>query len=92
MEPVLVLDWAQIEHPMLNATFRDLGAVIGRLACALEDGPYLLGADYSSVDLLLSSPFQAMSDALPQEPSVRAWIERCAARPAVTAAMGRRAA
>jgi glutathione S-transferase len=65
---------------------------MGRLASALEDETYLLGADYSAVDLLLSSPFQAMSDALPQEPSVRAWIERCATRPAVMAAAGRRAA
>lgn len=92
MEPVLVLDRAGIEHPMLQATFRNLGAVMDRLASALEDGPYLLGADYSAVDLLLSSPFQAMPDALPREPSVRAWIERCAARPAVAAAMGHRAA
>lgn len=92
MEPVLVLDRAGIEHPMLHATFRNLGAVMDCLSSALENGPYLLGADYSAVDLLLSSPFQAMPDALPREPSVRAWIERCAARPAVTAAVGHQAA
>lgn len=92
MEPVLVLDWARIEHPMLHATFRDLGAVMDRLASALEEGPYLLGADYSAVDLLLSSPFQAMPDALPEAPSIRAWIARCAARPATDATMGHEAA
>ncbi|MEM7566851.1 MAG: glutathione S-transferase family protein [Pseudomonadota bacterium] len=86
MEPVLVLDWAKIEHPALYATFRDLQAILDRLAEGLEGQPYLLG-DYSAVDMLLSSPFQWLPEAMPQEPSVRAWIERCADRPALKTVM-----
>ncbi len=83
MEPVLVLDWAKIDHPAMHATFRDLEAVFARLSEALNGRPYLLGDDYSAVDLLLSSPFQWLPDAMPQQPSIQAWIRRCAERPAV---------
>ena len=85
MEPVLVLDRAKLDHPMLHATFRDLDAVFARLSEALDGSPYLLGDHYSSADLLLSSPFQWLPDATPQQPSVQAWIRRCADRPAVKA-------
>ncbi|WP_179378144.1 glutathione S-transferase family protein [Jannaschia marina] len=83
MEPVLVHSWAGLDHPALRETFRDLDAVLTRLAEALDGQPYLLGTEYSAVDLLLSSPFQWMPDTLPDVPVVRAWVERCAARPAV---------
>ncbi|QPM92178.1 glutathione S-transferase family protein [Pseudooceanicola algae] len=89
MEPVLVLDWAGIEHPALQATFRDRNALVARLAEALKDQPYLLGQEYSAVDLLLSSPFQWLPDAAPEQPSIQAWIKRCTARPAFAAAMAR---
>jgi glutathione S-transferase len=92
MEPVLVLDWARIEHPAVYATFRDLRAVIDCLAEALDGIPYLLGEDYSAVDLLLSSPFLWVPDAVPQMPSVRGWIERCADRPVLRAIAEREAA
>ncbi|WP_439525233.1 glutathione S-transferase family protein [Marivita sp.] len=89
MEPVLVLDWAKIDHSALHATFRDLNAVVACLANALENQPYLLGEDYSAVDLLLSSPFQWLPDATPQQPSIQAWITRCANRSALTTVMER---
>ena len=90
MEPVLILDWARIDHPAIHATFRDLGAVFDRLAEALDGRPYLLG-DYSAVDLLLSSPFHWLPEAMPERPAVRAWIERCADRPASRAVVEREA-
>lgn len=89
MEPVLVLDWAKIRHPMLHATFRDLDAVVARLAEALDGQPYLLGQGYSAADLLLSSPFLWLPDAIPEQPSVQEWIRRCADRPALRAVMER---
>ncbi|NIZ15047.1 glutathione S-transferase family protein [Phaeobacter sp. HF9A] len=89
MEPVLVLDWAKIEHPALHATFRDLDAVFARLAEALEQQPYLLGETYSAADLLLSSPFQWLPDAAPKVPRIQAWIERCSNRPALASVMER---
>ncbi|WP_017928746.1 glutathione S-transferase family protein [Limimaricola hongkongensis] len=89
MEPVLVLDWAKIEHPALHATFRDLDAVFARLSEALDGQPYLLGEEYSAVDLLLSSPFQWLPEAMPRQPVLQAWIRRCADRPALQAVMAR---
>lgn len=89
MEPVLVLDWANIEHAALHATFRDLDAVFSCLANALQDHPYLLGEEYSAVDLLLSSPFQWLPEAMPEHPSIQAWIKRCADRPAMAVVMAR---
>lgn len=89
MEPVLVHSFAGLEHPALDATFRDMDAVVARLGDALEDQPYLLGEDYSAVDLLLSSPFQWMPDRAPERPSVQAWLKRCAERPALSAIMER---
>ncbi|WP_291733435.1 glutathione S-transferase family protein [Leisingera sp. F5] len=89
MEPVLVLDWAKIDHPVLHATFRDLDAVFSRLSEALDGQRYLLGEDYSAVDLLLSSPFHWLPDAVPEQSSVQAWIRRCADRPALKAVMER---
>ncbi|WP_167645329.1 glutathione S-transferase family protein [Mameliella alba] len=83
MEPLLVLDWAKIDHPIVQATFRDMKTVVTRLAEALDGQPYLLGDAYSAVDLLLSSPFQWLPDAAPDNPAVKAWIDRCADRPAM---------
>ncbi|MFZ5962479.1 glutathione S-transferase family protein [Thalassococcus sp. BH17M4-6] len=83
MEPVLVLDWAKIDHPALQATFRDLEAVCARLSEALDGQPYILGEEYSAVDLLLSSPFQWLPDAMPTQPAIRDWVRRCADRPAM---------
>lgn len=89
MEPVLVLDWAKLDHPVLNATFRDLQTVFARLSEALNGQPYLLGDTFSAVDLLLSSPFHWLPDAIPPHPALRAWIARCADRPALAAVMAR---
>jgi len=80
MEPALVHSLAKLEHPALQATFRDIEAVFARLTEALEGQPYLLGAEYSAVDLLLSSPFQWMPEVALKHPVVQAWVTRCADR------------
>lgn len=89
IEPVLVLDWAKIDHPVLQATFRDLDTVMDRLSDALDNQPYLLGEDYSAVDLLLSSPFQWLPEAVSDRPLVQSWSERCADRPKLKAMVER---
>jgi glutathione S-transferase len=82
MEPVLLLAFAGIEAPALQATFRGPREMTARLAEALEARPYLLGARFSAVDLLLSSPFSWFSDATPDVPAIRDWVVRCTERPA----------
>jgi glutathione S-transferase len=81
MEPVLVQSWAGLDHPAFHATFRDMDAVWDRLREGLDGCPWLLGADYSAIDLLLSSPFLWMPDAAPKDPILGDWIARCGARP-----------
>jgi glutathione S-transferase len=92
MEPVLALAAARVDHPLLRTTFRDGQAMAARLSEALDGQPYLLGARYSAVDLLLSSPFQWLPDAVPDDAVVRAWIGRCGDRPSVNAVARRDAA
>lgn len=89
LEPVFILDWAKIDHPVLRATFRDFATVTDRLSEALEGAPYLLGQGYSAADLLLSSPFHWLPDMTPHNAAIRDWVERCANRPGVKAVMER---
>ncbi|MFO6464253.1 glutathione S-transferase family protein [Jannaschia sp. KMU-145] len=80
MEPVLVLDAAGIEHPALHATFRGMNDMLARLSEALDGQPFLLGEEFSAVDLLVSSPFLWMPDTLRDHATIRDWVDRCAAR------------
>jgi len=92
MEPVFILHWAGLSHPAITASLRDMDAMLTRLTEALENGPYLLGEQYSAADLLCSSPFQWFSDLLPDNPKIRDWVARCADRPAVKRTLERDAA
>lgn len=92
IEPVFMLGFAGIDHPMMQANFRDMGEVFARLEEALARGPYLLGEDYSAVDLLIAGPFITFPQSVPDRPLIRDWVARCAARPFVQAAAARDAA
>lgn len=82
MEPVILLHWAQISHPALDASLRDFAAIVERLSEALQDRPYLLGERYSAADLLCSSPFLWFPDLIPDNAAIRSWVQRCRERPA----------
>ena len=82
-EPVLILSWAGLEHPVFNASLRDYDTALARLDEVLSKQPYLLGEAYSAADLLCVSPFDWFADQLAVTPAVRAWVERCLDRPAV---------
>ena len=89
MEPVLVHDFAGLDHPALRSTFRDKATMLARLTEALEGQPYLLGDDFTAVDLLLSSPFLWMPGAIPEDSPLAAWVARCAEHPSVRAVAAR---
>ncbi|WP_315898849.1 glutathione S-transferase family protein [Tateyamaria omphalii] len=89
VEPVLVLDWAQIDHPIVQTTFRDLDTMLNHISDALDGQPYLLGDSYSAVDLLLSSPFEWLPDTASKHPAVQAWLQRCIDRPKLKAIRSR---
>lgn len=82
IEPVFVLSALGINHPALFATFRDHDAVTARIRAALEQGPWLLGAEFSAADLLVHSPYARFADKLPDDPLIADWVARCIARPA----------
>ena len=82
VEPVMAISLTGVSHPALHATFRGMPELASRLSGALQDRPFLLGEKFSAADLLLSSPFLWMPQATPDDTAIRAWVERCAARPA----------
>ncbi|MFM2388816.1 MAG: hypothetical protein RLZZ437_371 [Pseudomonadota bacterium] len=82
MEPALVCAAAGLQHPYLTATFRGPDDVTARIRAALGKGPWLLGKQFSAADILVHSPYAWFTEALPDDPLIRDWAERCMARPA----------
>jgi glutathione S-transferase len=85
IEPLLILKWANVSHPAINAGLRDFDTMIERLAEPLRKGPWLLGERFSAADMLCSSPFHWFADMIPAEPAVRDWVARCAERMSIGA-------
>ncbi len=83
MEPLFILHAAQVQHPVITASLRDMDTMLARLSDTLDKGPYLLGERYSAADLLCSSPFQWFTDLLPDNPRIKDWVARCADRPSI---------
>lgn len=92
LEPVLICDAAGIGHDWLTAAIRGPEEATARLRHALGRGPWLLGERYSAADLLVHSPYAFFPDSLPDDPAIRDWATRCAARPAGLRALERDAA
>jgi len=61
---------------------RNYDAVVARLMQALADGPYVMGADFSGADFLISSALAFARQAFPPSEVIDAYIERCRTRPA----------
>lgn len=78
MEPLLILKWADVTHPVVTDGLGDMERMLEQLAVPLRKGPWLMGERFSAADMLLSSPFQWFGDSLPAEPEVREWVDRCA--------------
>lgn len=80
MEPVLYLSFLNLgENQMLKEWCRDKATMLGTLEAGLSSSDFLLGDDFSAVDLLLSSPFQWMPGVLPDQGVLRDWYDRCMA-------------
>ncbi|PQV58955.1 glutathione S-transferase [Defluviimonas denitrificans] len=83
LEPVTILNWAKLDHPAVKASLRDYDTALQRLDEVLGRQPYLLGDDFSAVDLLCAGPFAWFGDQMPATPAIRDWVARCMDRPAV---------
>lgn len=85
LEPVVILSWAKIEHPMIHASLRDYDTAIQRMDEVLSRQPYLLGERFSAADLLCAGPFAWFADQLVLTPAIRDWVARCQDRDSVRA-------
>jgi len=92
MEPVLLLEYAQVNHPAMHAALRDSAAMADHLAKALAKGPWLLGERFTAADLLCSSPFLWYPAFTPDVPVIKDWVKRCSERPSVQRTQARDAA
>ncbi|QEI07839.1 glutathione S-transferase family protein [Pigmentiphaga aceris] len=79
MEPVMVLEAAELQHPFITGTFRSSTEMKARLAQALTEQPFLVGERPTAADLLLHSPFAWFGK--PGVPAIDAWVDRCMALP-----------
>ncbi len=78
MEPLLILKWAGVTHPVVEDGLGSEATMLEQLAAPLRKGPWLLGDTFSAADMLCSSPFQWFSDMLPEQAEIRDWVARCA--------------
>ena len=90
MEPVVSLELAGLaDNQMMHRTFRDRAALDRRVVAALGAGPYVLGEQFSGVDILVASMGQFARRLLPAGAVVDAYLERCNGRPAMARAAAR---
>ncbi|AJP56851.1 glutathione S-transferase [Pandoraea vervacti] len=85
LEPVITVDFAGLQHPLLVRTFRTKAEALGRLRAALTNRTYLVGERFTAADLLLHSAFAWMGK--PGDPVIDAWVDRCMARPSAAFAI-----
>lgn len=85
MEPVMMAEVMGIAHPGFARNFRGLSEIAARLNAALQKGPWLCG-DFSAADMLCASAFTFMPELVPDDPLIRDWVARYAARPSLAAA------
>ncbi|WP_104493359.1 glutathione S-transferase family protein [Paracoccus denitrificans] len=88
LEPVAILNFFKIEHPALEATFRDYDTVIQRLDEVLGKQSWLLGDRLSAADLLIASPFLFFGEGMPRTAAIDEWARRIQSRPSMARAAG----
>jgi glutathione S-transferase len=81
VDPVYITRWLYGDR-LDQITLRDQARVADRVSNALAKGPYLLGQQFSVADILVSGPFEWDAVLVNDDPAVRDWLARLAARPA----------
>lgn len=82
LEPVVVARFAELDHPLLRLTFRDMDAALAHIGSALADRDYLVANRYTVADLIVASTFQWAPHLIAGNALVEAWVARCTDRPA----------
>lgn len=90
IEPVVTLEVAGLgEHPTLTRTFRGRAEMERRVMEALHKGPYMLGGEFSGVDILIASMGAWARQMLPTGKLMDDYLARCNSRPALKAALAK---
>ena len=73
---------------MATSPYGDWDTMFGALTDQLEKGPWMLGSKFTALDVLRGSAltWTTMFQLVPEVPSIKAYIERFNARPAVALA------
>lgn len=83
MEPVMIAGFAGFsDNPAVVRSWRTPREVHARISSALEKSPYILGDNFSAIDVLLGSMGQWMRPALPPGDVVDTYLKRLGERPA----------
>jgi len=90
IEPVVTARFAGLgDHEALKRTFTSQAAVDQRILDALKVGPFILGEQFTGVDILIASMGQWARAMLPSGSVVDDYLARCNARPALARAMAK---
>jgi glutathione S-transferase len=85
VEPAMVQIATKIEMNPVSAGWGDAQRVFDVLDAALEQGPWILGENFSAADIAIGSALNfsvRLFKMVPSRPSFDAYIARCVARPA----------
>jgi glutathione S-transferase len=86
IEPALLAKYANISVRPETAAFGDFDRVFAVIEAAVEEGPWLLGDNLSAADVMIGLDLHFGIDIfkmVPEKPALRAYIDRCLARPAL---------
>lgn len=85
IEPAYLTKSANITVSSAQAGFGEFDRVFDVLEAAVEPGPWLLGERFSAADVLIGADLHFGMDIfkmVPERPALRAYVDRCLARPA----------
>jgi len=84
LEPAFTSKFMKIDVPRGTAGWVGVDEAMAHVGAALAAGPYLLGERFSAADVLYGSTFALFlgSPMLPESSALRAYVDRCTARPA----------
>lgn len=80
MEPAMFAQFGgELGDPMKKRAY---DAVVRRIENALAAGPYMMGDNFTGVDLLVASALAFARQAFPESVAIDAYLDRCRTRPA----------
>lgn len=86
VEPAFLAKHANVTVNPLSASFGDFDRVFDALEAAVQPGPWLLGEKFTAADVMIGLDLHFGIDIfklVPTRPALRAYVDRCLARPAL---------